>query len=432
MARHVYPSLVPPDQLADGEHVRWEGIWTEALCQSLEQQLFQNQLRWSAIPALDRAVSILPDVQDLYKYRTFDYAYSDRIKAIFTDQKLWSASLSSLNDPMEGGFKDVGDSNNKHDIFSGVYLMKTQWSGCVSFSLDPVSTLMWSHYAKDHTGFCIKYRRRDSNILVSGLCQPVMYRNSMPRVSYNVSTPTKEAIDVVFWTKSESWEYEREWRLRYPRIDSYTYPGLLIPYGVIFGLKMPTEARELIRKMAPTLQYGSVMFSEQDFRLKIIWEQEQKELLNDALNKEAPRLSELFETTLNLAIDIASMYLDEIGGFNPFGVVVYRGQADVLMIDRDLVSSEGILGNQMAREIEDRIGAVRQREKLEFAALILDANVRSIEDGTIQSAIEGRLEENGGPAVQFFQYYELIDGKSKLGKRTIIARDHNLISDQNR
>ena len=80
-------------------------------------------------------------------------------------------------------------------------------------TIDPFkNTLMWSHYAKSHTGLCIKYkitpdvlnRHTDhSRILLLG---DVRYRGQK-ELSDNIS------FDNSLLAKSQSWEYEQETRL---------------------------------------------------------------------------------------------------------------------------------------------------------------------------------------------------------------------------
>jgi hypothetical protein len=267
----IYPELIPQTDLDANEHEYWNSLWSEQLCASLEENLRREQLRWSSTaPSIRRRT--LPAVKDLYKYSWLDWKYPERTESILSEDKIWVASLKSLNDPMEAGFRGPDDAIEAKATFSFVYLMRSQWTGCFCFSIDPVSILMWSHYAQGHKGFCIKYRRQDSYLLSSPYCKPVLYRRSMPKLALDDPSRLQALVDLVFWTKSEEWEYEREWRLRYPRADAYTRVGLVKPYGVIFGLKTEPEDRRFIRNCAPDLHYGEINPTEQDYRLRIVWE----------------------------------------------------------------------------------------------------------------------------------------------------------------
>lgn len=91
----------------------------------------------------------------------------------------------------------------------------------VCFSEDNSSILMWSHYARNHTGFCIEY---DMN---SWDCKrhvkPVIYSDERHYVPGNFAdNPTPNAgrsfMDAALF-KSFEWSYEKEWRLVMSRID---------------------------------------------------------------------------------------------------------------------------------------------------------------------------------------------------------------------
>lgn len=80
-------------------------------------------------------------------------------------------------------------------------------------TIDPFeNTLMWSHYAKSHTGLCIKYKitpdvlnrhTDNSRILLLG---DVRYRGQKELSDYI-------SLDNSLLAKSQSWEYEQETRL---------------------------------------------------------------------------------------------------------------------------------------------------------------------------------------------------------------------------
>ena len=89
------------------------------------------------------------------------------------------------------------------------------------FSETNRSILMWSHYAKNHQGFCIEY---DFNQLeYKRYLKPVRYVNERHYVpgyfAYHVSPKAGNAIYEAALYKSAEWSYEKEWRLVMSRID---------------------------------------------------------------------------------------------------------------------------------------------------------------------------------------------------------------------
>jgi len=93
------------------------------------------------------------------------------------------------------------------------------------------NTLMWSHYAKDHTGVCvgIKVHFHENSLCLAvepdcvspihvaantGLlpASPVVYDFQMPS-PYNLFTGTSDDLQPFMLTKSKLWEYESEYRI---------------------------------------------------------------------------------------------------------------------------------------------------------------------------------------------------------------------------
>jgi hypothetical protein len=232
----------------------------------LEQGFQSGQRTW--IEAKVGAVSgRYPEYPYLYKYKSLDLKNPERIETLFADKRIWTASLDRFNDPLEAAFV-VGASVPEVEIADALEdLAHSNWWGCVSLSSDPVCVQMWAHYAAEHSGVCIEYRRADSALLSSRQCQPMSYRYAVPVVN-----TLDDSIHHIFWSKSDAWEYEREWRLMYPRANAYVAPGLLVPSGVIFGLRTTIESKKLLRKCAPYVRFGQIVSTNAPYRLQIRWE----------------------------------------------------------------------------------------------------------------------------------------------------------------
>jgi hypothetical protein len=99
------------------------------------------------------------------------------------------------------------------------------------------SVLMWSHYASDHYGFCIKYSFCEAVISKYILnLYPVLYRNERFFFTEGYFESMKNKTNNPVYCnqlgliKSPNWSYEREWRLVYqrddnkPRVTSFVRP----------------------------------------------------------------------------------------------------------------------------------------------------------------------------------------------------------------
>jgi hypothetical protein len=100
------------------------------------------------------------------------------------------------------------------------------------------------------------------------------YRDTMPmfKAMDDSIQAMDDSIHHIFWRKSDAWEYEREWRLMYPRANAYVVPGLLVPSGIIFGLGTVTKSKKLLKKWAPYVRCGQIVSTKVPYQLQIQWE----------------------------------------------------------------------------------------------------------------------------------------------------------------
>lgn len=120
--------------------------------------------------------------------------------------------------------------------------------GILSLSKTPDNLLMWAHYAKNHTGFLLGIDTADEAWLEQ---QRRLGRPEEPRqMKYASVRPSHARLteitqDDIWFTKSEEWRYEQEWRVtrwlqRAARI-------LELPDGPIHLFELPASAiREVI------------------------------------------------------------------------------------------------------------------------------------------------------------------------------------------
>ena len=119
--------------------------------------------------------------------------------------------------------------------------------GIYSFAGDPRSILMWSHYAKDHTGVCVQFERARDFATLSGAI-PVNYSPEYPEVNW--IKDFKESLRKVLLRKYEGWFYEREYRIIHPG-DAHTYlhfdPSAVV--AVIIGCRPTNDLRGAVESL---------------------------------------------------------------------------------------------------------------------------------------------------------------------------------------
>ncbi|MBR4650983.1 MAG: DUF2971 domain-containing protein [Prevotella sp.] len=125
---------------------------------------------------------------------------------------------------------------------------------------------MWSHYADDHKGFCIKYRLSEKffckNEDITRICFPIIYRDNHETLQNN-----KIKFFDAFQIKAKCWEEEKECRvLSYnvnnegpfncEKLDSDSYVE-----EIIFGYQCAEEEKKTIFNILKNSKHG-VVFSE--------------------------------------------------------------------------------------------------------------------------------------------------------------------------
>lgn len=134
-----------------------------------------------------------------------------------------------------------------------------------SVSKNPVSNLMWSHYANSHKGFCIEFK---SEFLKA---DKVIYQNTIPQLNMidmlrlQLNLTDGEELGKHIWqalrTKLNEWSYETEYRFQAGNSMGEIPVGstfMKTPYNpkfvesVIFGCRMPNEIKKFIVKKMPS------------------------------------------------------------------------------------------------------------------------------------------------------------------------------------
>lgn len=135
--------------------------------------------------------------------------------------------------------------------------------------------LMWSHYADEHRGICIRYDTAENQ------CERLL------RVRYAATgdikasqlfewkiSDSKVAADAVmntfFYTKSSEWKYEMEWRDLSASTETTDAPFRMS--GVYFGLRcddsVSTAVVKLFHDFPSPIEYFNVYRHDDSFRLK--------------------------------------------------------------------------------------------------------------------------------------------------------------------
>lgn len=116
------------------------------------------------------------------------------------------------------------------------------------FSEKKDNILMWAHYAKNHTGFCIEYDltgQEFSNFIQD--LYPVFYTNKpFKRFETEADISSYSFLLLTFLTKYKDWSYEKEWRYLKVRTDNSFIQMPTTPSCIYLGTKITPSNQKLI------------------------------------------------------------------------------------------------------------------------------------------------------------------------------------------
>lgn len=116
--------------------------------------------------------------------------------------------------------------------------------GVTCFSEDCDDLLMWAHYGGNYRGFCLEF---DASFFPNA--QKVRYSAEMPTFDpVPILRHELEESDFMsmFSSKSQSWAYEKEWRVFHAKAGTaYCYPSEALT-GVYFGPEIAPAALEIV------------------------------------------------------------------------------------------------------------------------------------------------------------------------------------------
>ena len=138
--------------------------------------------------------------------------------------------------------------------------------GICAFSESYNNILLWSHYARNHTGVCIGF---DINVIINYANQiaerekelldlvKVRYSNEYPKFSLFKSVLNEDDLTDIFnllYTKSSNWSYEKEYRMIYWGKTNFSIQlGSKAISKVILGCCITSKHRENILEICSSL-----------------------------------------------------------------------------------------------------------------------------------------------------------------------------------
>jgi len=220
--------------------------------------------------------------QKLYKFRAIETEEDwCRLQSILLKHELYCPSPKKFNDPFDCRIPPVGTvnpgfarylicpdnpcraagelsliersqlENFLREVQSSIYE-----TGVLSLAATHISTLMWSHYARDHRGVALEFdtiKWRDQMPCMNGQFHLVSY--SQHRVKLMLTREhydRAQLFNAAILTKDLCWKNEEEWRVLRTKPGCLKFPVSSLT-GVIFGCCTPDENKARLREVCAPL-----------------------------------------------------------------------------------------------------------------------------------------------------------------------------------
>lgn len=148
------------------------------------------------------------------------------------------------------------------------FINKTINIGIACFSENIESTVMWSHYSKNHEGICLEYDTND----FSHDEWPI-YKVKYSREALNCfKLGSDDGLLPLLINKSTEWCYEKEWRIIKPLDSNNRFLNFSKPKSIIMGYRIPNQYVEMLIKFAieNELMLKLAVPDKENFRMNIV------------------------------------------------------------------------------------------------------------------------------------------------------------------
>jgi hypothetical protein len=211
------------------------------------------------------------------------------------------------------------DCDKKIDYLRNLKFKVTSFSNFINESDLMQNATMWSHYANDHRGFCVKYNMdfnslEDRELILCGI-YPVKYTSQVNSITPReliklqfkdndliVSKPIQKTLLKALTTKSIFWKYEKEWRLVISSDDSESYYDNTIKFcpidSIFLGCRIEPELRKHLVGYAEKnkIKIFQTEQSQEKYELNFI-EVDSKRLLDSEYYEQLNKINQIKDET---------------------------------------------------------------------------------------------------------------------------------------
>ncbi|MGX7666071.1 DUF2971 domain-containing protein [Flavobacterium pedocola] len=232
----------------------------------------------------------------------YKYTKIENVIKTLENKTIWFSSPKDFNDPFDCNIKLIDFTPSEEDIVKLInekvagnralrrkeiqknkqnpFRIKNQMneqfqevfysSGVCCFSEINDDILMWSHYAENHKGICLKFNSSISNI--ADMTAKVKYSPTFEKEKFFSGDPY--SVYHLVFTKSNNWFYEKEIRAVKMLYNGKIEFDIMNLTEIIFGCKTEETNIKLIKKLILELGYKHIIckqavLTNSSFKLKI-------------------------------------------------------------------------------------------------------------------------------------------------------------------
>ncbi len=221
--------------------------------------------------------------------KSFNDLFDSQVKFIIPNKHEIRQTYKSLSGKSKLDFKNTF---MKGFGSVGVDDLKSKINGILDSYLfycltdNPISNLMWSHYASSHNGFCIEW---DGNYVKP---QKIDYQQSIPEfdllklIKTNLGLLNDASLLEEAWAKLNiklnEWEYEQEYRFQLSNsmehliVEDMGNIALVQAQpewvkSIVFGYRMDQDTRKyIIDHLSSNIQYKEIIICSNQSQLKVV------------------------------------------------------------------------------------------------------------------------------------------------------------------
>lgn len=224
--------------------------------------------------------------QFVYKYRVSDPVRNKYFNDIFAKSELMFSSPKAFNDPFDCQLQPVlypteaevhafltrmlpkaatadidrlvANAMKDPKKFADILEAEIQFDdkGVLCLSQEPDNIVLWSHYADNHAGVCLKFDMLQDLDFFS-IPLHVIYDQSYP--VYNHMTQQSDIVQKMIKTKYSDWSYEKELRIFKQAKGVYTFKKQAL-VEVIFGCATPQKEIDRIKQIGAINGYTHMTY----------------------------------------------------------------------------------------------------------------------------------------------------------------------------